>query len=184
MVKNNIIFEGKESIGAKNSTKQIETDYIKKSKWVWSLLDVYLEKNFLKKTTPRIIIADYFIKIKEGEHVGVEKVYKDLNDNLDHKIALATVYRFINLMVEAKVLIQHNFHNLNSVFELAYYNHHDHLVCLDCGKIKEFEDETIEKKQISIAKNLGFSLKSHKLELFGNCVLKDCNEKQNQNINS
>ena len=152
---------------------------------VWKKLDIYFHNNLLKKTKTRVMVANYFIKLGESKHVSAEQVYYDLNDNdKNAKVALATIYRCINLLVKAKVLIQHNFHNLNSVFELAYpFSHHDHLVCLDCGKIKEFEDELIEQQQLTIAKNLGFNLEFHKLELFGKCTLAQCEQKTKQDAN-
>lgn len=117
---------------------------------------------------------DHFLSLKKGHHESAESVYKNLNEQ-GHKMSLATIYRSINLLVEADILVQHSFHQSSWVYEINYPNmHHDHLVCLDCGEVKEFEDEQIEQRQILVANKLGFKLMFHKLELFGTCTIEDC----------
>lgn len=145
--------------------------------WVWDKLHAYLKKHNLKNTSSRNQIMDIFFERDSPGHVSVEYIFQALSQK-GYRTGLATIYRALNLLVDAHILEQHNFHNKNAVYELKYPGtHHDHLVCLDCGLIKEFEDEDIEQRQESIAENLGFQLASHRHELFGRCMRKKCPSK-------
>ncbi|MCY4380607.1 MAG: transcriptional repressor [Proteobacteria bacterium] len=143
-------------------------------KLIMHKMELFLTNNILKKTKTRQLILEYFLSLNKGDHVSAENIHQDLRKQ-GYRLALATIYRNIGLLVEAGILEQHNFQMKNAVYEVKYPSmHHDHLVCLDCGDIKEFEDLDIEKKQILISNQLGFELVSHKLELFGRCVQDDC----------
>ncbi|MCY4444826.1 MAG: transcriptional repressor [Proteobacteria bacterium] len=145
--------------------------------WVWQKLGTYLSDHDCKDTQPRRTIIEYFLNHPDQQHVSAEQVHQSLKDQ-GHKLGLATVYRSLNLLVDADILEQHHFQNDKAVYELKYpEGHHDHLVCLDCGDIKEFEDEYIEERQQEIAMKLGFDLASHRLELFGHCKQKSCPSK-------
>lgn len=124
----------------------------------------------LKITLPRIKILQ-ILESSEVRHVSAEDVYKMLLEN-DEEIGLATVYRVLTQFEDAGLVIRHHFEGGHSVFEIAPDNHHDHLVCVKCGRVEEFEDEEIEIRQVAIAKAKGFELTDHKLNLYGLCP--DC----------
>jgi Fur family transcriptional regulator, ferric uptake regulator len=92
----------------------------------------------------------------------------------DTDIGLATVYRVLTQFEQAGILKRSNFESGKAVFELEQGAHHDHLVCLQCGRVVEFMDSEIEKRQQKIAKDHGFSLQDHALSLYGNCLTVNC----------
>lgn len=89
-------------------------------------------------------------------------------------IGLATVYRVLTQFEQAGLLERHHFESGKAVFELASDNHHDHLVCLQCGRVEEFYDPEIEKRQARIAKERGFVLQEHSLSLYADCTKENC----------
>jgi Fur family ferric uptake transcriptional regulator len=95
-----------------------------------------------------------------------------LTENLD--VGLATVYRVLTQFEQAGLLSRNHFETGKAVFELNQGTHHDHLVCLDCGRVEEFFDEEIEKRQHQIAKDHGFNLSEHALALYGSCTKIAC----------
>ncbi len=122
----------------------------------------------LKVTLPRIKILEILEKQTEVRHLTAEQVYKILlNEN--EEIGLATVYRVLTQFEAAGLVTRQHFEGGNSVFELNRGDHHDHIVCVKCGKIDEFTDQTIEKRQKLIAKELGYVLTDHSLCLYGFC---------------
>lgn len=146
-----------------------------KDSWVWDALDKYLLENKLKQTKQRRIILEVFLS-QEDAHLDAEMVYAELSDKHSN-IGLATVYRSLNLLRDAGILEQHTFSDGRAVFEISHpEDHHDHLVCVQCGHIEEFENEEIEKIQEQVAEKLGFKLTSHRLELFGNCLRRNCSK--------
>ncbi|RAP69876.1 ferric iron uptake transcriptional regulator [Candidatus Erwinia dacicola] len=133
-----------------------------------------LKKAGLKVTLPRLKILEV-LQEPEGHHVSAEDLYKRLID-MSEEIGLATVYRVLNQFDDAGIVTRHNFEGGKSVFELTQQQHHDHLICLDCGKVIEFRDEYIEERQRAIAKRHGIKLSNHSLYLYGHCALGDCLE--------
>ncbi|NDP49169.1 MAG: ferric iron uptake transcriptional regulator [Sulfuriferula multivorans] len=132
----------------------------------------------LKATLPRLKILDLFEQSNK-RHMTAEEVYRLLsNEDLD--IGLATVYRVLTQFEQAGLLIRHHFDSDKAVFELNEGDHHDHLVCLQCGKVEEFLDSEIEKRQHRIAKERGFSIHDHSLQIYADCIKEDCpNRKAN-----
>jgi Fur family ferric uptake transcriptional regulator len=131
-----------------------------------------LKSSGLKATLPRIKILEVF-QTSAVRHLTAEDVYKHLlADGSD--IGLATVYRVLMQFEQAAILSRNHFESGKSVFELNEGQHHDHLVCLDCGRVEEFFDAEIESRQRSIAKSRGFSLQEHALSLYANCTKTDC----------
>ncbi|WP_199608657.1 ferric iron uptake transcriptional regulator [Flocculibacter collagenilyticus] len=126
-----------------------------------------LKKAGLKVTLPRLKILE-ILKDPEHQHISAEDVYKILLDN-GEEIGLATVYRVLNQFDDAGILSRHHFESGKSVFELTGKTHHDHLVCLNCGKVIEFEDDVIEQRQLDIAEAHGLKLTNHSLYLYGEC---------------
>jgi Fur family transcriptional regulator, ferric uptake regulator len=125
----------------------------------------------LKVTLPRVKILEILEKQTDERHLSAEQVYKILlSENED--IGLATVYRVLTQFEAAGLVARHHFEGGNSVFELDHGSHHDHIVCMKCGKVDEFTDEMIESRQNEIAQRLGYELKDHNLYLYGFCA--DC----------
>lgn len=126
----------------------------------------------LKTTLPRLKILNLFEK-SSVRHLSAEDVYKELlNEGED--IGLATVYRVLTQFEQAGLLERHHFESGKAVFELRSDSHHDHLVCLQCGRVEEFYDAEIEKRQIKIAKDRGFHLQEHSLSLYADCTKPAC----------
>ena len=131
-----------------------------------------LKSSGLKATLPRLKILEIF-QNSRVRHLSAEDVYKLLlAENLD--VGLATVYRVLTQFEQAGLLSRNHFESGKAVFELDQGSHHDHLVCLDCGRVEEFFDDEIEKRQQKIAAERGFKLAEHALALYGNCTKADC----------
>jgi Fur family ferric uptake transcriptional regulator len=131
-----------------------------------------LKSSGLKATLPRIKILEVFQK-SEQRHMTAEDVFKALlNENSE--IGLATVYRVLMQFEQAGLLTRSNFESGKAVFELNEGQHHDHLVCLTCGRVEEFYDAEIEKRQRAVAHARGFELHEHALSLYAACTKKDC----------
>ncbi|WP_440904333.1 ferric iron uptake transcriptional regulator [Catenovulum sp. SX2] len=130
-----------------------------------------LKKAGLKVTLPRIKILE-ILQQPENQHISAEDLYKLLLD-MGEEIGLATVYRVLNQFDDAGIVNRHHFEGGKSVFELSQKKHHDHLVCLKCGKVVEFIDNMIEERQEKIAEEQGMRLTNHSLYLYGYCVDED-----------
>ncbi|MBL8287534.1 MAG: ferric iron uptake transcriptional regulator [Rubrivivax sp.] len=131
-----------------------------------------LKSSGLKATLPRIKILDVF-QHTERRHMTAEDVYRALlAEGAD--IGLATVYRVLTQFEQAGLLTRSNFESGKSVYELNEGRHHDHLVCLDCGRVEEFFDAEIEKRQRTVAQERGFTLQEHSLALYARCTKVDC----------
>jgi len=122
----------------------------------------------LKVTLPRVKILEILEKQTDQRHLSAEQVYKILLSE-DEEIGLATVYRVLTQFEAAGLVTRHHFEGGNSIFELNKGSHHDHIVCMKCGKVDEFTDEVIEKRQEDIAEKLGYELTDHSLYLYGFC---------------
>ncbi|MCK6262187.1 ferric iron uptake transcriptional regulator FcrX [Vibrio sp. ZSDE26] len=129
----------------------------------------------LKITLPRLKILE-ILQQPASQHISAEDLYKKLID-LGEEIGLATVYRVLNQFDDAGIVTRHHFEGGKSVFELSTQQHHDHLVCLDCGTVIEFADDLIEERQKEIAKKFNVELTNHSLYLYGKCASGDCKEK-------
>ena len=122
----------------------------------------------LKVTLPRVKILQILEKQLNNRHLTAEQVYKILLSE-DEDIGLATVYRVLTQFEAAGLVSRHHFDGGNSIFELANGLHHDHILCLKCGKVDEFTDNSIEIRQKEIAERLGYELTDHNLYLYGFC---------------
>ncbi len=131
-----------------------------------------LKASGLKATLPRLKILEIF-QSSAVRHMSAEDVYKILlAENMD--VGLATVYRVLTQFEQAGLLHRNHFETGKAVFELNEGSHHDHLVCLDCGRVEEFFDEEIEKRQQKIADERGFDIAEHALALYGHCTKTAC----------
>ena len=135
-----------------------------------------LKHSGLKATLPRIKILEVFQRTQR-RHLTAEDVFKALlAEGAD--IGLATVYRVLMQFEQAGLLTRSNFESGKSVFELNEGQHHDHLVCLTCGRVEEFFDPEIEVRQRQIAEQRGFELHEHSLALYARCTKTDCEHRQ------
>ena len=131
-----------------------------------------LKSSGLKITAPRVKILELFQK-STARHMSAEDVYKVLLAE-DMDIGLATVYRVLTQFEQAGLLQRHHFESGKAVFEIDEGHHHDHLVCLQCGRVEEFFDAEIERRQNLVAEERGFRVKEHALYLYAECVKVDC----------
>ena len=137
-----------------------------------------LKSSGLKATLPRIKILEIFQR-SQRRHMTAEDVFRVLlQDRSD--IGLATVYRVLMQFEQAGLLTRSNFESGKAVYELNEGQHHDHLVCLDCGHVEEFYDPQIEERQQLVASSRGFTLQEHALSLYANCTRTDCANRQRE----
>ena len=129
-----------------------------------------LKRAGLKATLPRLRILEIF-EGSPDRHVSAEDLYRALLA-AGESIGIATIYRVLTQFEQAGLVIRHNFDGGSAVFELAASEHHDHLVCVRCGRVTEFVDETIEERQRMIAAQNGFTMTDHSLIIYGLCP--DC----------
>jgi Fur family ferric uptake transcriptional regulator len=131
----------------------------------------------LKATLPRLKILNLF-ELSEVRHLTAEDVYRMLlAEEVD--IGLATVYRVLTQFEQAGLLVRHHFESGKAVYELNQGGHHDHLVCMQCGRVEEFFDEEIERRQKKIAAERGFAIHDHSLHLYADCTKNPCPYKPN-----
>lgn len=129
----------------------------------------------LKATLPRLKVLSLFENSKE-RHLSAEDVYKILI-NTGEDVGLATVYRVLTQFEQAGLLIRHHFESGKAIFELNGGTHHDHIVCVKCGRVEEFYDEEIEKRQKLAATERGFKMEDHALTIYGICEVQPCIKK-------
>jgi Fur family ferric uptake transcriptional regulator len=141
-----------------------------------------LKSSGLKATVPRMKILELFQKkaqeTESERHMTAEDIYRLLLKE-DMDIGLATVYRVLTQFEQAGLLERHHFESGKAIFELNEGRHHDHLVCLQCGRVEEFYDPEIEKRQARIAKERGFALNEHALTLYVDCTKTACPHRGN-----
>lgn len=126
-----------------------------------------LRKAGLKVTVPRLKILEMLEKSPQ-RHMSAEDIYRQLLE-AGEEVGLATVYRVLTQFETAGLISRQNFEGGHSVFEINAGEHHDHLVCVNCGYVEEFYNDVIEQQQREIAKKLGFTLTDHALTLYGIC---------------
>ena len=132
-----------------------------------------LKKAGLKVTLPRMKILE-FLEQANVRHQSAEDIYRSLLDD-GEEIGLATVYRVLTQFEAAGLVERHHFESGQAVFELNEKGHHDHIICVSCGKVEEFFDEMIEARQQEVAEEKGYLVTDHSLTLYGKCP--DCQEK-------
>ena len=126
-----------------------------------------LKKAGLKVTQPRKKILE-FLELSDIRHQSAEDIYRALLDD-GEEIGLATVYRVLTQFEAAGLVERHHFESGQAVFELNERGHHDHIVCVFCGKVEEFFDEMIEARQKEVAASKGYEVTDHSLTLYGKC---------------
>ena len=131
-----------------------------------------LKSTGLKATLPRLKILEVFQKGSQ-RHMTAEDVFRVLLEERSD-IGLATVYRVLTQFEQAGILTRSHFESGKAVYELNEGTHHDHMVCLDCGRVEEFYDAEIEKRQNAVAKAKGFEIADHALSLYAHCIKEHC----------
>lgn len=127
----------------------------------------------LKATLPRMKILE-IMERSDVRHLSAEDIYKALLDE-GEDVGIATIYRVLTQFENAGLVNRHHFEGGISVFEMDHGEHHDHILCIKCGKVEEFVDEVIEQRQKDIAAKAGFSMTDHSLNIYGIC--KECQAK-------
>jgi len=135
-----------------------------------------LKKVGLKATLPRLRILE-ILEQADRRHMSAEDVYKALLES-GEDVGLATIYRVLTQFEAAGLVTRHHFESGQAVFEIYRGHHHDHIVCMQCGRIEEFVDDVIEQRQREIALKLGFELSEHSLVLYGACQKPNCPHKK------
>lgn len=133
-----------------------------------------LKKVGLKTTVPRLKILE-ILENRKDQHMRAEDVYKILLES-DEDIGLATVYRVLTQFETAGLVERHHFEGGHSVFEFNEGDHHDHILCVSCGRVDEFVDDTIENRQKAIAEKAGYKITDHCLYIYGVCA--DCQKEE------
>jgi Fur family ferric uptake transcriptional regulator len=131
-----------------------------------------LRKAGLKVTLPRLKILE-ILESSATRHLSAEDIYRTLLDS-NEDIGLATVYRVLTQFEAAGLVSRHHFEDGMAVFELNQGTHHDHIVCLECGRVEEFMDSGIEDRQNAVAERLGFEIRDHSMVLYGKCKRSPC----------
>lgn len=126
-----------------------------------------LKKAGLKATLPRIKILE-FLERSDVRHMSAEDLYKAMLES-GEEVGLATVYRVLTQFEQAGLVTRHHFEGGHSVFELNEGTHHDHILCIKCGRVDEFVDKTIEERQLRIAAEKGYEMTDHSLYIYGVC---------------
>lgn len=132
-----------------------------------------LRSTGLKVTQPRLKILEIFQK-SVVRHMTAEDVYRELLNDNSRDVGLATVYRVLTQFEQAGILSRTHFESGKAIFEINEGKHHDHLLCLDCGRVEEFVDPEIERRQKKIATEHGFVLQEHSLALYATCKREPC----------
>ncbi|MEM9695542.1 MAG: transcriptional repressor [Myxococcota bacterium] len=137
-------------------------------------LEAYMNKQGLRSTSQRRVIAETFF---DGpKHVTIEELLSHVRER-EPKVGYATVYRTLKLFTECGIAAERNFGDGQTRYELSDESnddHHDHLICDECGRIIEFHDDRIERLQDQLARELGFKISSHNHEIFGACERQEC----------
>jgi len=127
-----------------------------------------LKKAGLKATLPRIKIL-HILEQSDRRHMSAEDIYRALLES-GEDVGIATIYRVLTQFESAGLVTRHKFEGEHSVFELNEGEHHDHILCMECGRVEEFVDETIEQRQKAIAAEHGFTMTDHSLIIQGICA--------------
>lgn len=137
-----------------------------------SIFEDFLLKKGYRKTSERFYVIDELYAL--DDHIDVDSLYLIMK-NKNYSISRATIYNTLDLLVDCGLAVKHQFGDKSALYEQALtYKHHDHLVCNQCHKIKEFSDPKIEEIKQSIGKALDSSITNHSLVFYGDCTIENC----------
>ncbi len=140
-------------------------------------LKTVLKRKGMKYTEQRAIILQILLNV--DDHLNAEEILEIVKEKYpEHKIGIATIYRTLNFLEEVNLISSISFGKESKKYESTSSKHHDHIICTSCGKIVEFLDESIEKKQEKIALDHGFKITNHTMQIFGMCS--ECQAKENK----
>ena len=134
-----------------------------------------LKRAGLKATVPRLKILE-ILETSDRHHLSAEDVYRELLNSGDD-VGLATIYRVLTQFESAGLVCRHHFESGHAVFELERGRHHDHIICVQCGKVEEFYDQIIEDRQKLVVERMGYAIQDHSLVIYGNCNKPNCPRK-------
>ena len=154
--------------------ENIEEKILQRDKYNTDSFKKMIRSLHLKVTDQRLLILEALHSGKRT-HVTAQEVYEIVSEK-DSSLGFATVYRFLRKLTESGLVTEVRMGGLPARYEITPKSHHDHLTCTHCGKICEFENTTIEELQNQVARQFGFTLTSHVLELYGVCP--DCQRRE------
>ncbi|MDP3276405.1 MAG: transcriptional repressor [Deltaproteobacteria bacterium] len=143
-----------------NATGMPDLDELKR------LLRDHVQRNGLKSSSRRELVLEVFTRM--GRHVTADELLRAARDS-DARIGAATIYRTLRVLQDSGLVVERHFEGGASQFELVDGDHHDHLICIECKVIVEFDDDVVEQAQERLAARFGFELHSHRHELYGLC---------------
>ena len=140
------------------------------------IFEDFLLKNNYRKTAERFFIIDELYILED--HIDVDSLYLIMK-NKNYSISRATIYNTLDLLVDCGLAVKHQFGDKSALYEQALtYKHHDHMVCNQCSKIKEFSDPKIDEIKVSIGKALEATITSHSLVFYGDCTKENCENRK------
>ncbi len=167
------------AINSEQHTKAPEEPVNNRYEEAKKIFSAYLDNRGQRKTQERFAILEEVYS--RTDHFDVESLYVQMK-NKNYRVSRATVYNTLDLLMECDLVKRHQFGTGQAVYEKSYgYRNHDHLICIDCGKVLEYCDPRVGEIQSMIGDLLEFDIKHHSLVMYGNCLKENCDRKKEGN---